>query len=183
MKVFEVEYNNYTFRSKTEAKWAKLFDVLEIEYVFEPDTYVLDIINDNNKRKSIRYLPDFYLPSLDIYLEIKNNGKNRPNMDECQKAFLLSTQAKKRVIILFGEMKYETNFMLGNFFCYHPNGTFDMHYRLTRCTKCNLIDFTKFGNVFDVNCNCQKDEVHKHLYNSISLKNGFNTVKQTRFGW
>lgn len=182
MKVLEVEYNNYTFRSKTEAKWAKLMDELSIEYIYEPDTYVLDHVNANNKRLKIRYLPDFYLTKQKLFLEIKNNGNKKPTLDESLKAYLLSISSKTPVVIAFGDVTHKSNTSYGNYF-YYDKGNFDMHYRLTKCTTCSYIDFTKFGNVYDVHCECTKEDRHRELYNTSSLENAFDKVKSFRFGW
>lgn len=180
VRVFEVEYNNYTFRSKTEAKWARLFDLLNIEYVYEPDTYVLL----RSEKRKIRYLPDFYLPEQDLFLEVKNMGNKKPTIEECLKAYLLATHVKKRVLIAFGDVTFNANVRYGNYLCYHPNGIVDLHYRLTRCTMCKKIDFTKFGNVFDIHCDCEKNKlVHETLINTTAVKAAFDKLKSYRFGW
>ena len=55
-------YRSDVMRSRLEAKWAKAFDLLGIEYYYEPQLYFFD---------SIGYLPDFYLPQQDIFFEAK----------------------------------------------------------------------------------------------------------------
>lgn len=62
MRAIETEYNGYKFRSRLEARWAVFFDALGIEYEYEKEGYDLD---------GIRYLPDFWLPRLDLWAEIK----------------------------------------------------------------------------------------------------------------
>lgn len=64
IKSIETEYNGYRFRSRLEARWAVFFDLLEIEYEYEPEGFVLD---DGSK-----YLPDFYLSQHGVYVEIKS---------------------------------------------------------------------------------------------------------------
>lgn len=63
MKAIETIYNGYKFRSRLEARWAVFFDQLHIEYQYESEGYVLE--------NGLCYLPDFYLPSLGVYVEIK----------------------------------------------------------------------------------------------------------------
>lgn len=63
IKPIETKYNGYRFRSRLEAKWAVFFDAAGIPYEYEPEGFVLS----NNKY----YLPDFYLPSLKMFVEIK----------------------------------------------------------------------------------------------------------------
>ena len=65
MKAIETEYKDILFRSRLEARWAILFDALELEWVYEPDCFILS----NNQK----YTPDFYIPKKDLYIEVKPN--------------------------------------------------------------------------------------------------------------
>lgn len=65
MKAIETEYNGILFRSRLEARWAILFDALKLEWVYEPDCFVLS----NNQK----YTPDFYMPKFKLYIEVKPN--------------------------------------------------------------------------------------------------------------
>lgn len=66
IKAIETEYNGYRFRSRLEARWALFFDLLGIEYEYEPEGLELS----NGKR----YLPDFYLPYFKCFFEVKNKS-------------------------------------------------------------------------------------------------------------
>ena len=63
IKAIETEYNGYRFRSRLEARWAVFFDAAKIKYEYEPEGFEL--------ADGTRYLPDFYLPELFTYVEIK----------------------------------------------------------------------------------------------------------------
>ena len=63
MKAIETQYNGILFRSRLEARWAILFDALKIEWIYEPDCFILS--------NSQKYTPDFYLPKFDLYIEVK----------------------------------------------------------------------------------------------------------------
>lgn len=63
IKAIETVYNGYRFRSRLEARWAVFFDTLGIKYEYEKEGYTLP--------DSSNYLPDFYLPSMDLFVEIK----------------------------------------------------------------------------------------------------------------
>lgn len=67
IKAIETEYNGYKFRSRLEARWAVFFDAAGIEYQYEPEGFELSIG---------KYLPDFYLPQFDLYVEIKPFDKS-----------------------------------------------------------------------------------------------------------
>jgi hypothetical protein len=58
-------YRAQTFRSRLEARWAVFMDVLGVEYFYEYEGFEL---------KSGRYVPDFWLPDLKKWLEIKPPG-------------------------------------------------------------------------------------------------------------
>lgn len=70
IKAIETYYNGYKFRSRLEARWAVFFDALRIPYEYEPEGFDLD---------GTLYLPDFYLPAHDIYVEIKPFDPNVVN--------------------------------------------------------------------------------------------------------
>lgn len=55
-------YQGITFRSRLEARWAQFMDLLAIPWEYEKELVDLD---------SLRYLPDFHLPSFNSWLEIK----------------------------------------------------------------------------------------------------------------
>lgn len=67
IKVIETKYKGYRFRSRLEARWAVFFDECEIEWIYEPEGYVLD---------SGYYLPDFFLPEIGggTWIEVKPNA-------------------------------------------------------------------------------------------------------------
>lgn len=62
LKALETKYNGYRFRSRLEARWAVFFDEARIPYEYEKEGFVVD---------GKPYLPDFYLPWFDCYVEIK----------------------------------------------------------------------------------------------------------------
>lgn len=65
MRAIETSYAGCRFRSRLEARWAVLFDALEIRWEFEPQGF--EIIDQ------WRWLPDFFLPDLKIWVEVKGS--------------------------------------------------------------------------------------------------------------
>lgn len=63
IKAIETFYNGYRFRSRLEARWAVFFDALGLEYVYEAEGFTCS--------DGTRYLPDFWFPHMDAYVEIK----------------------------------------------------------------------------------------------------------------
>lgn len=89
IKPIETVYKGYKFRSRLEARWAVFFDALGIVWEYEKEGYYL---GDGEC-----YLPDFWLPQLDMFVEVK--GK-RPTENERKKAYYLSKLSKKQVAII-----------------------------------------------------------------------------------
>lgn len=102
IKAIETEYNGYRFRSRLEARWAVFFDTLGVEYQYEVEGFDLHYCG--------WYLPDFYLPSYQTYIEIKpfpeKHEHGRPEIfdhEATQKVLELSWATGKWVILAFGE--------------------------------------------------------------------------------
>lgn len=62
IKPIETRYKGYRFRSRLEARWAVFFDALGLKWEYEYEGFAL---------RSGWYLPDFYFPEGDYYIEIK----------------------------------------------------------------------------------------------------------------
>ncbi len=70
IKVIETRYKGCRFRSRLEARWAVFFDALEIRWEYEPQGFVISWMNDV---KEVPYLPDFRLPVLGTWVEVKGS--------------------------------------------------------------------------------------------------------------
>jgi hypothetical protein len=71
----ETTYKGYNFRSRTEARWAVLLDAAGVNYEYEKEGYQLP---------SGLYLPDFYLPALNLWLEVKGEKPTSLEITLCQ---------------------------------------------------------------------------------------------------
>lgn len=71
IKAIETEYAGCRFRSRLEARWAVFFDRLGLEWQYEPEGFEGD---------RSRYLPDFLLPELRLYVEVKGVLSHRDLM-------------------------------------------------------------------------------------------------------
>lgn len=63
IKAIETEWDGYRFRSRLEARWAVFLKSLGIVYEYEKEGFDLG--------DGIKYLPDFWLPKQEVWLEIK----------------------------------------------------------------------------------------------------------------
>lgn len=87
MKAIPTEYDGVTFRSRLEARWAMFLDESNIPWKYEWEGYDLD---------GYKYLPDFYLPKRDAFLEIK------PGSGEWLKQAMLALHTMKPVLVAEG---------------------------------------------------------------------------------
>jgi hypothetical protein len=62
LRAIETEYRGFRFRSRTEARYAVFFDAAGIDWQYEVEGFHLN---------GARYLPDFFLPELRTYVEVK----------------------------------------------------------------------------------------------------------------
>ena len=92
IKAIETDYNGYRFRSRLEARWAVFFDALGIRYQYELQGFDLADLG--------YYLPDFYLPSLNMWLEIK---PAIPSWEEIAKIISVSIETESCGYVLFGD--------------------------------------------------------------------------------
>lgn len=81
IKAIETHYKGYRFRSRLEARWAVFFDALGIEWLYEHEGYQLP---------SGLYLPDFWLPKLEMYAEVKPETPTAHEWQLCKELALIT---------------------------------------------------------------------------------------------
>lgn len=86
----ETQYGGCRFRSRLEARWAVFFDALGVRWEYEREGYDLD---------GIWYLPDFWLPQFETWVEIKGQA---PDDDAWRKLMRLVRQTGKAGFMFWG---------------------------------------------------------------------------------
>ncbi len=94
LKAIETLYKGYRMRSRTEGRWATFLDALGLSWDYEAEGYDLG---------GVWYLPDFWLPDLDLWVETKGE---MPSEQELEKAESLATQSGKCVVVLWGAIPW-----------------------------------------------------------------------------
>jgi len=69
INAIETKYAGCLFRSRTEARWAVFFDFIGIRWIYEVEGFHIGM--DLEGTVTRKYLPDFYLPDNDVWVEIK----------------------------------------------------------------------------------------------------------------
>lgn len=75
IKAIETVYKGYRFRSRLEARYAVMFDALGFEWQYEPEGFDLGEMGC--------YLPDFFLPKLNVWIEIKGGKATDVELAKC----------------------------------------------------------------------------------------------------
>lgn len=70
----QTHYAGHKFRSRLEARWAVFFDALETPWQYEPEGYMVGWPGHQRP-----YLPDFYLPSSRLWVEVKGSSGQADN--------------------------------------------------------------------------------------------------------
>lgn len=92
MKAIQTRYAGCHFRSRLEARWAVALDHLGVKWEYEPQGFELP---------SGPYLPDFWLPELKTWIEVKGQA---PTKKEVEKACDLGFESKYPVHLLAGDI-------------------------------------------------------------------------------
>lgn len=138
--------------------WAAYFSFLRAPFVYEPEGFDLG--------PSGYYLPDFYLPKIDSFVEIKPDfivdGRESP----CE---ALANETEKRVILIFGRPRVWDHSPCEdgeeNPIAFFKDGM-DMPYWPCLCENCNAFGFEFYGRSARIGCGC---DIHKNSdknYNS-----------------
>jgi hypothetical protein len=90
MHAIETVYQGYRFRSRLEARWAVFFESLQVPFEYEREGYRL---------QSGWYLPDFWLPMHQAWIEIKGRP---PTLNELHLAMNLRDETTFPVVIFTG---------------------------------------------------------------------------------
>lgn len=87
----QTQYRNHLFRSRLEARWAVFFDTLGVKWAYEHEGYDLGALG--------WYLPDFFIPSWTLWVEIKGQD---PTLDELAKCEALAGVTQQAVALFVG---------------------------------------------------------------------------------
>lgn len=163
MKVIETPYHGVLFRSRTEARWAIFFDALGIKWIYEPEAYSLPSGN---------YLPDFFLPEHNLFVEIKGST---PTKEEEIKCSQLAKATSFEVLLCPGqpEETHDTDELPDDYpakFFPHPEGSRDAPWLFGHCGYCGKLSVS-YGVYHGRHCNCnstgKKEVKHRGISKAV----------------
>ena len=146
IKAIETVYNGYRFRSRLEARWAVFFDTLGIKYEYEKEGYDLG--------EAGWYLPDFWLPDLECWVEIKGQ---HPTRDEQTKLAVLTEQRQDSV----GVIRSTTPDVVANEGYGYWSGKFAGWQTFAQCLGCDAVGMMILSEqsktvLFRMRCACDR---------------------------
>lgn len=101
IRPIETRYKGYRFRSRLEARWAVFFDNYGLRYEYELEGYRIG---------SVCYLPDFFLPDLGVFVEIKPT--KALSLEDITKLFAFALDGDKKTLLIIGTPGNHTIFLL-----------------------------------------------------------------------
>jgi hypothetical protein len=109
IKAIQTRYAGCHFRSRLEARWAVVFDVLKIKWEYEPQGF---------ETEHGWYLPDFRLPEKDLWLEIKGEHPGWLNLAR-ERSFTESLESG-RCLVLIGDIPRPDSNVAELEYAWHP---------------------------------------------------------------
>lgn len=94
IKAITTHYKGYSFRSRLEARWAIYFDTIGLDWEYEVEGFQLG--------ENLRYLPDFWLPQVNCWAEVKPKISSGLSKLEMDKVKALVKQTNHSCILLVG---------------------------------------------------------------------------------
>lgn len=177
LKAIETIFKGYRFRSRLEARWAVFYEALGIDWRYEDEGFDLD---------GSRYLPDFYLPHLDCFIEIKGKYPADWEYDLCAK---LAAFSGKRVYLFYGNIpSFKSHWMLDSWdgesaFVFYPNGNSDGSHTWCECDVCGGFGIEYRGWANRILCPCRdKDGPRYAQHNTYRIYSAYEQARAERFG-
>ena len=99
IRAIETHYKGYRFRSRLEARWAVYFDTIGIDWEYETEGYDLGKVG--------WYLPDFWLPQVNMWAEVKGKAFTKKEKVKCE---ALVEMTGNECLLLEGMPEYTTYF-------------------------------------------------------------------------
>lgn len=181
IKPIETEYSGYRFRSRLEARVAVFFDTLSIKFEYEVEGWDLH---------GTWYLPDFWLPDLETWVEVKSSVFGFQPMFNAKLATLTTHKKGWFGLVLAGTPEYLQQEQYGYY-----NGIYVGRTVFASCPVCQTIGLLttphseSFKDHYELppyfyrlRCGCTTDYTFPFaMTNSKQLDDAFTKARQARF--
>lgn len=182
IKPIETLYKGYKFRSRLEARWAVFFDECGIEWEYELEGYELS--------NGLFYLPDFYLPKMNTFFEVKGAKKYEDISYEDRLKIECFIKDGNRIAIGYSDMTFQACSGEG----INNNGQSEWRLEkekeescIARCPNCN--EYTFYGLTGSWFCGCCEEHIKAYgllgdlsnAYDHSEISIPIIKAKQARF--
>lgn len=152
-------YEGVMYRSRLEARWAVFLESLGVRALYEQEAYEL--------ADGTRYLPDFWLPALELFFEVK---PMRPTREERRKCQLLADGTGRMVVLVIGAPGdwlerwpgSEREFGVA----FYPTEGEDAPWLPCECRTCHAIGWAFEGRAARLPCGCDKAALRDRGHNA-----------------
>lgn len=100
LRSLHTRYAGCHFRSRLEARWAVFFERAGIEWEYEPQGYTVSRrITNPWADDTFNYLPDFWLPSAGVFVEVKGSLTDKETLKVYDAAASLSENGHDTLLL------------------------------------------------------------------------------------
>jgi hypothetical protein len=111
VKPIETHYKGFRFRSRLEARWAVFFDTLGVRYEYELEGFSLP--------SGAAYLPDFFLPELKLFVEVKPT--EQVLYSDLKKILEFALEGDHQLLLIVGSPTQENAYLINRVTCSTPD--------------------------------------------------------------
>jgi hypothetical protein len=176
VQAIQTLYAGCHFRSRTEARWAVFFDAIGLEWEYEVEGYELP---------SGRYLPDFFLPTLNVWFEVKGKPLSHDSNQVTQMHDLV--KATSRTLYLAeGYIPRDISDLADgrDFMWMFGEGSGDNNYLFCLCIHCGQVGIEYAGRSGRIRC-CINNEYEldtkNYNYDDPRLVAAYMAARSARF--
>lgn len=144
IQAIETTWKGYRFRSRMEARWAVFMDALNVPFAYEADAYALP--------DGTAYLPDFWLPQQEIFMEVKNPEAPSSEIDKI--SLFAVTSGKSVAVFNFRPQMPDVSEETACATIYIGDGE-DKPYVWCECPKCQRTEVQWCGLADRNGCGCE----------------------------
>lgn len=140
-------FGGILYRSQTEARWAVFLVHMDIPFEYEERHFDLG---------GIFYLPDFWLPKQNCWLEVKGPY---PTRVEKEKARRLAAHEQRNVYLCFGDIPEPEDpaWYTGSSIVFFPDGRHDESHWWCECPICGTLGLQFHGATASLPCGCLRN--------------------------
>lgn len=185
IRAIQTVYDGYKFRSRLEARWAVFFNSASIPYEYEKEGFdlsgykILKNGSDDEFLPSLGwYLPDFWLPNQECWIEIK--GAHPTSKERLLRCFLAHMTGHP-AFIQFAPVPFPHPGAVNSDAALGPGA---WRYWWCQCPACGSFGLAVDGYPQRTRCNCVSGEdrtEYRPSYDAPAITKAYEDARRARF--